>query len=120
VVELAPADEDILRRLLRALAAAEDSAGVLAAPETWAANLARTLELEPSAETVAEIERIRASAISLPPAGRRIGLAPGAVPQTAATDEGVAAVAQAGSGARGGRCRATGSRRRRVEPRSFC
>lgn len=58
-VELADADERTVRQLLQLLDRIGDRAGAVQAYEEFAARLARDLEVEPSPETKAVIDRIR-------------------------------------------------------------
>jgi non-specific serine/threonine protein kinase len=59
---LAPDDEEALRDLLLGLAGLGDAAGALHAYEDFARRLARDLDVQPSAETRALVERLRADA----------------------------------------------------------
>lgn len=68
-VELAEADERVVRELLLLLDRIGDRAGAVQAYEEFAARLARDLEVEPSPETKAVIERIRTRVSPAPPNG---------------------------------------------------
>ena len=59
---LAPADEVVIRRLMRFLRAQEDRAAALRAYESYVAKLTQEYELEPSTETRALAEAIRREA----------------------------------------------------------
>jgi DNA-binding SARP family transcriptional activator/TolB-like protein len=66
-VELSDGDERPFRRLIELLDRSGDRAGAVRAYEEFARKLRTELEVEPSAETVALIERIKASPIHSPP-----------------------------------------------------
>jgi serine/threonine-protein kinase len=66
-VELSDGDERPLRRLIEMLERVGDRSGAVRAYEAFARKLASELEVKPAPETVALIERIRASLPPLPP-----------------------------------------------------
>jgi DNA-binding SARP family transcriptional activator len=58
-MELAPFEESVLRRLIELHLRAGDRAGALSAYENFARRLREELEAEPTAETLALVERVR-------------------------------------------------------------
>jgi DNA-binding SARP family transcriptional activator/TolB-like protein len=84
--ELSPYDEEGIRRLLHLLIKAGDRAGAVQAYEQFAQRLSADLELEPSADTGALIERARSTPPTVPagrPADKREVFNPPSLPRSA-------------------------------------